>query len=111
MAVQLSLYALEKSAPTLHHDQTNFLAAADIACRRSHGIYNHTQAETRWFNFNCAKSRHPTPGQSADATDLGVEDQQNAYGRREAGKFVDRNGVVLSSAEQVRFATSVTTFT
>lgn len=47
----------------------------------SHGIYNHTQKETRWFNFNVAKSRGPTPGQSGDATDLDVHADQNAFGR------------------------------
>ena len=37
-----------------------------LSCRSrliSHGIYNHTQNDTRWFNFNCAKSRNPTRGQ------------------------------------------------
>ncbi|MCC7263404.1 MAG: cupin domain-containing protein [Candidatus Latescibacteria bacterium] len=41
-------------------------AAVPLRCGESHAIYNHTQKETRWFNFNVT-----LPGCPSDATDFG----------------------------------------
>ena len=44
---------------------------AFVVCHagESHGIFNPTETDTRWFNFNCC-----LPGQTYDATDLHPSD-------------------------------------
>ena len=65
---------IDNASQFTHNERTTqveFGAAVPCRARECHGIYNHTQAETRWFNFNVALAREPTHGQRADATDLG----------------------------------------
>jgi mannose-6-phosphate isomerase-like protein (cupin superfamily) len=58
---------IDNAAQFTHNGRTTeIVGAAAVPVRRgeSHAIYNHTDRETRWFNFNVA-----APGYQADSTD------------------------------------------
>ena len=60
---------IDNAAQFTHNGRTTQVeggAAVPVRTGESHAIYNHTQQETRWFNFNVT-----LPGCPADATDFG----------------------------------------
>ena len=85
---------IDNASQFTHNERTTQVesgAAVPCRARECHGIYNHTQSETRWFNFNVALAREPTHGQTADATDLGEMGSSRAT----------RVGVPLVSPDQL----------
>ena len=76
-------YVRSTTSQFTHNERTtqvNGGAAVPCRARECHGIYNHTQTETRWFNFNVALAREATHGQTGDATDLGETDPRAPRG-------------------------------
>lgn len=60
---------IDNAAQFTHNGRTTAItggAAVPLRKGESHAIYNHTDRETRWFNFNVTD-----PGGVADATDFG----------------------------------------
>ncbi|MBM3262677.1 MAG: hypothetical protein FJY97_04535 [candidate division Zixibacteria bacterium] len=60
---------MSRSITLTHNGRTASIsggAAVPLRKGESHAIYNHTDRETRWFNFNVTD-----PGVAPDATDFG----------------------------------------
>jgi uncharacterized cupin superfamily protein len=86
---------IDNASQFTHNERTTQVhggAAVPIRRGEVHGIYNNTDRETRWFNFNVNIFRdQKTHGQNADATDIGEKGTQRAH----------RVGVPLVGPEQL----------